>query len=277
MRNKVAPLAPASRGFALPFQQEATQLDRVAAVLAGEVKRLHAGHTGALAVVLLVVHEEAARRVEAKALAEQLVDGRVGLHEPLEGRRHPAVEHAHRGHMAKLLADARGGIGQQVDAIAGLVQALGQLVRGLDGVRVLGPVGEALGKVGVQPLGQVRPCDARDGLVRDGARVEQRPLGPAKECLVEKLGVLLVVSEVVGEELAVEPHEHVSHVEHDVLDIPCSNDLLARCHCHVASPRASHLSYFRSALPFLAGSPMPLVILHQLVGKAAHGAGSMKS
>ena len=194
--------------------------------VAGEVVRVHPRDARAGTVVLVVVHEEAFGGLEVKAVAEQPVDGGVGLHEALLGGDHIAVEEGHDGRVRELLHDARRGVGEHVDAVALALEADGEVVHGLDGIGALGPVLEAGGEVGVQPLGQVRAGVARHGLVADGPRVEQRPQRAAKERRVERGGVLGCVGEARGEVRAVEAHEHVSHVKDDVASARAHGGLL---------------------------------------------------
>ena len=77
----------------------------------------HPGHAGALAVVGVVVHKEALLGQKPVALAKQLVDGGVGLHQALFSRDHGAVHEAPGRHVVKLVVDSRAGVGQQVDAV----------------------------------------------------------------------------------------------------------------------------------------------------------------
>ena len=120
--------------------------------------------------------------------------------------------------MAELLHDARGGIGEQVDAVALALEADGEVVGGREGLRVLGPVGDALVKVGMQALGQVGLRVAAHGLVRDGARVQERPHRGSKERALQQRRVLRRVREQAREVRPVEVHEHAAHVEDDVAD-----------------------------------------------------------
>lgn len=180
------------------------------------MERRHAGHAGGLAVVRVVVDEDARGGVEPVAVAEQLEDGGVGLHETLAAGDHDAVEEAEDGRAAKLLLDAVRGVGEHIDAPAGLVQMARQLVGGLDNARVLGPVGQALADACVQPLGRVRQGHAQHGLVVDGARVKQRPLHAPEGSLIERPRVFLATGKRPRELVSVKGHEHVSHVKDDV-------------------------------------------------------------
>lgn len=176
----------------------------------------HPRDLGAAAVVRVVVHEQAAGRVKAVASAEQQVDRRVRLHDPLEPGDHPAVHERVGGAAGELQVDAGRGVREQVGARAGAFEAGDEVADGDDGLRSLRPVLEARVQRRMQPKGQVRLRDAPHGVVADRARVEQGPFRPAEQRGMEQARVVVGVGEAPGEIRPVEGHEHVAHVEHHV-------------------------------------------------------------
>ena len=116
------------------------------------VERVQARHPRALAVVRVVVNEEALRRVEPIAQAEQAENRRVRLHDALLGRDHAAIEVWRDGRVPELVHDAGVGVGEHVNAIALPLEADAELVGGGNGLGVLRPMVEAL--VEVYPLNE---------------------------------------------------------------------------------------------------------------------------